>query len=78
MKDLYFFEDNLESSSKKLCSYLISRFFVLFALKNANKPSFRFSVARLVVEYLSDMTSPCSVYLNLFFIVPLGCDRIEL
>ena len=56
----------------------ISRFFVLFALKNANKPSLRFSDARLVVEYLSDITSPCSVYLNLFFIVPLGCDRIEL
>jgi len=46
----------------------INSFLLLFrvvelAVKKADKPSFKFSFARLAVEYLSEITSPCSVYL---------------
>ena len=43
-------------------SFLLSLRLVELADKKAAIPNFKFSLARLAVEYLSEITSPCSVY----------------
>ena len=48
------------------------------SLIKATEPSLIFSKPRYAVEYLSETTSPCSVYLIWDEIVPFGWAEIEL
>ena len=77
-KDLYASYDLSESSCKNFWFGIFT--FNLFpdSLIKATEPSLIFSKPRYAVEYLSETTSPCSVYLIWDNTVPFGCAEIEL
>ena len=78
IKSWYFLRDEIDNSSMSASSFLLFLRLVELADRKAAIPNFKFSLARLAVEYLSEITSPCSVYRIWFEIVPSGWESIEL